>query len=210
MKIDFVSDVVCPWCAIGLASLQTAIARTGIEVDVQVQPFELNPQMGSEGEPITEHLMKKYGRSAESFKEAGQMIAERGAALGFTFDMQKRTHIYNTFDAHRLLWWANTKGEGLELERALLEAYHGRGENIGDHAVLAATAASVGLEGANEVLASDLYAKEVRDREQFYTSRGVSGVPAVIIDDQYLISGGQPPEVFEQALREPHWPQTLT
>ena len=204
MKIDFVSDVVCPWCAIGLASLQLALARLGPEFqpELHFQPFELNPAMAPEGEDIVEHLSHKYGISAEQIARNREAIKERGAAVGFRFGPRERT--YNTFDAHRLLHWAGLEGRQLALKTALLQAYHGDGENIGDHGVLARIAGAAGLDvaRAREILASDEYAGAVRKREHFYQTQGISGVPAVIVDDRYLISGGQPPEVFEQSLRK--------
>ncbi len=203
MKIDFVSDIVCPWCAIGLASLQLAVSRLGAEPQAQLhfQPFELNPDMGPEGEDIVEHLSRKYGISAEQIARNRQAIAARGEAVGFRFGARERT--YNTFDAHRLLHWAATEGRQLALKTALLRAYHQDGENVSEHRVLARIAGEAGLDEARarQILASNEYADAVRARERFYQAQGISGVPAVIIDDRYLISGGQPPEVFEQSLR---------
>ncbi len=206
MKIDFVSDVVCPWCAIGLASLQEALRRLGPDVPVTLsfQPFELNPQMAPEGEDIVEHLSRKYGISAEQIDQNRQAIAARGAALGFTFGPRSRT--WNTFDAHRLLHWAGLAGEGpqLALKTALLQSYHGRGENVSDVEVLVRAAESAGLDGvrAREVLAGDEFADEVRANERRWQQAGISSVPAVVLDGRYLVSGGQPPEVFEEALRK--------
>ena len=202
MRIDFVSDVVCPWCAIGLASLERAVRNSGVKVDMHVQPFELNPQMGAEGEDIIEHLQRKYRRTPQQIAEVQEMIRTRGAEVGFTFGTsRKRT--YNTFDAHRLLHWAALDGRDLELKRALLKAYHGEGKDPSNHDTLVTIAASVGLDGekAREVLRSGAFAEEVRDRERYYQELGISGVPAVIIDNKHLISGGQPVEVFEEALR---------
>ena len=204
LRIDFVSDVVCPWCAIGLAALEQALARLPDNVDVEfhVRPFELNPQMAPEGEGITEHLQRKYGMSAEQLAAARANIAARGAEAGFTFGERQR--IWNTFDAHRLLHWAGIAGRQLELKRALLQAYHGDGENVSDHATLVRIAASVGLDAgrAAALLASGEYADEVRAEEQFFIRSGINSVPAIIIDQQHLISGGQPVEVFERALGE--------
>jgi predicted DsbA family dithiol-disulfide isomerase len=210
IKIDFVSDVSCPWCAVGLASLQTAVQRLEGEVQVELafQPFELNPQMVPEGEDTTEHLAKKYGSTPEQAAAVRETIRERGAAVGFTFNLDKRSRIYNTFDAHRLLHWAHLEdasgGKQLALKQALLKAYFTDGQNPGDHAVLARAAAEVGLDAARAqvILASDEYAVDVREQEGFYTGQGIHSVPAVIINDRHLISGGQPPEVFEQALRQ--------
>lgn len=208
LKIDFVSDVSCPWCIIGLKALEQAADRLKGEVaiDLHFQPFELNPQMAAQGQDIGEHLHEKYGASPEQSQKNREAIAARGAELGFTFSMDKRSRIYNTFDAHRLLHWAHTQGGSLQrdLKLALFTAYFTEGRNPGAHEVLLAAAEAVGLDrsAAEAVLTSDAFAAEVREAEAFYQSQGINSVPAVIINDRHLISGGQPPEVFEQALRQ--------
>lgn len=206
IRIDFVSDVVCPWCAIGLASLEQAIARVGdtVEAELHFQPFELNPQMAPEGEDADEHLARKYGIGAEQIARNRETIRARGEALGVTFNARRR--VYNTFDAHRLLHWAALEDAGKEraLEHALLRAYFTDGEDVSAHAVLTRLAAQAGLdaERARRILGSDEYADEVRARERHFLERGIHGVPAIIFDQRHLISGGQPVEVFEQALRQ--------
>src|SRR5690606_19363271 len=208
LRIDFVSDVVCPWCAVGLVSLEEALRRTAGEVEAEIhfQPFELNPQMPPEGEDAVGHLQRKYGRPAEQAAANQQAIVDRGAALGFTFDMERRSRIYNTFDAHRLLHWAEGEGEGRQraLKHALLRAYFSEGRNVSDHDTLVEIAGDVGLsaERARDILASDEFAEEVRIGERFFQSHGIRAVPAIIIERKHLVSGGQPPEVFEQALRQ--------
>lgn len=208
VKIDFVSDVACPWCAVGLKSLEAAIARVGDELDVELrfQPFELNPQMPAEGEDAVEHLTRKYGITAEQAARNGEAIRARGAELGFEFRMDRRRHVYNTFDAHRLLHWAESQGEGrqLALKHALLRAYFTDGENVSSAEVLAALAESAGLDGARarQILASDEYAEAVRQQQRFYREQGISAVPSVIFNDRHLVQGGQPVELFEQALRQ--------
>jgi predicted DsbA family dithiol-disulfide isomerase len=209
LKIDFVSDVSCPWCAVGLAALEQALdaVKGDISVDMHFQPFELNPQMGPEGQDVTEHLTQKYGSTAEQQDQIRATIRHRGAEAGFVFRAEGRGRIWNTFDAHRLLAWAEAEGQPGQqhaLKKALLEAYHGRAESPADHAVLLACAVAVGLDPARAqmVLASDEFANEVREREQFFTGHGIHSVPAVIINDRHLISGGQPAAVFEQALRQ--------
>jgi len=211
LKIDFVSDVSCPWCAIGLSALEIALQRMSGEVtaDLHFQPFELNPQMPLGGQDITEHLTEKYGSTPEQQAEAREAIRRRGAELGFTFRKQGRDRIYNTFDAHRLLHWAGlptTRPSGLQpaLKKALLQAYFSDGENPESHELLLRLAGEVGLDvaAARDILGSELYATEVRERERLYTDSGIHSVPAVIVNDKYLISGGQPVEVFEQALRQ--------
>ena len=206
LKIDFVSDVSCPWCAIGLNALEQAADRLQGEValDLHFQPFELNPQMGPGGQDIGEHLHEKYGATPEQSQKNREAIAERGAQLGFTFNLDKRSRIYNTFDAHRLLHWAEGQGLQRELKHALLKAYFTDGQDPSDHEVLVRVAAGVGLDAqeARTLLASDRFAAEVREREQFYLQNGIHSVPAIIINERHLIHGGQPVEVFEQALRQ--------
>lgn len=206
LKIDFVSDVSCPWCVIGLKGLEQALARLGdaVSADIHFQPFELNPQMPPEGEDIAEHIARKYGSTPEQLARNQEGIRARGAALGFTFDMDSRSRIYNTFDAHRLLHWAGLEGRQLNLKQALFVAYFTEGRNPGDREVLIDVAGKAGLDPlrAREVLESDEYAAEVREREQHYRRIGIQAVPSVIVDEQYLIQGGQPVDAFEQALRK--------
>ena len=208
LRIDFVSDIVCPWCAVGLASLTEALERLGgeVDVDIHVQPFELDPNMPAEGMDVADNLKRKYRMSDAQLAENQERIRQRGAELGFVFDFNARSRTRNTFDAHRLLHWAATQGDGfqLALKRALLVANFSDGRNIADHAVLADVAASVGLDAARatEMLAAGRHAEEVRAAQQFFRGLGIHSVPAVIIERRHLVSGGQPPEVFEQALRQ--------
>jgi predicted DsbA family dithiol-disulfide isomerase len=208
LKIDFVSDIACPWCAVGLASLERALDQLQGEVqaDLHFQPFELNPQMGPEGQDVTEHLTQKYGSTPQQQAAARENLRQRGEAVGFTFRKEGRGRIWNTFDAHRLLHWAGLQGTAPQraLKMALLEAYHGQARNVSEHQVLLDAVAEAGLDRAQagEVLAQGQYAKEVREREGFYQQNGIHAVPSVIVNDRHLIQGGQPPEVFEQALRQ--------
>ncbi len=204
MKIDFVSDIACPWCAVGLNALELALQKVGDEIPVELhfQPFELNPQMPAEGEDTVEHLSRKYGINAQQIEQNRANIRARGAAVGFAFG--DRSRIWNTFDAHRLLHWAGLEGKQRELKHALLQAYHGEGRNPGDAEVLLAAATQVGLnpERAKAIVATDEYAAEVRAAERYWQQAGISSVPSIVINDRHLIQGGQPPEVFEQALRQ--------
>jgi len=210
LQIDFVSDVVCPWCAVDLASLETALKRLDGEIaaDIHFQPFELNPDMAPEGEDRDEHLARKYGRSKAEFAQARETIRQRAAAVGFTMNPQDR--IYNTFDAHRLLHWAALVDKQKQsetqsaLKHALLRAYFTDARNIADVAVLVAAAKEAGLDEkeAREILESDRYAAETRLEEQAWLAAGINSVPAIVVNRTYLISGGQPPEVFEAHLRE--------
>jgi len=206
VKIDFVSDVVCPWCALGATALEQAISNLAGEVEVQLtyKPFELNPDMPADGEHAIAHMMRKYGRSAEQVADRNAMIIERGAQIGFLFDLEKRSHFHNTFDAHRLLFWAATQGLQRPLKQALLKAYFSDGQNPNDHATLVALAAAVGLDSqrAQAVLANGEFAGEVRELERFYQQRGIDSVPALVVDDKHLIAGSQSVAYYEQVLRQ--------
>ena len=206
VRIDFVSDVSCPWCAVGLASLQQALAKLEGEVQAEIhfQPFELNPQMAPEGEDVGEHIAKKYGMSQAQLAQNQEGLRQRGAAVGFTFNLDARQRIYNTFDAHRLLHWAELEGKDLALKQILLRAYFTDGDDVSAHETLVRLAEEAGLDAtrARDILAGDAYADEVRAQERFFMDRGIHSVPATIINGQHLISGGQPPEAFEQALRQ--------
>lgn len=209
LTIDFVSDISCPWCAIGLTALQQALQRIGgeLQAELQFQPFELNPGMPPGGQDIGEHLSQKYGSSAEQQAAIRETIRQRGAELGFAFNWQGRDRIYNTFDAHRLLHWAGLEGQPgqqLALKQGLLAAYFSQGQSPASHEVLLRVAREVGLdaERAAQVLAGGEFADEVREAQQFFRQAGINSVPAVIINRQHLISGGQPVEVFERALRQ--------
>jgi predicted DsbA family dithiol-disulfide isomerase len=204
LTIDFVSDIACPWCAIGLTSLQLALKRIGDAADATItpHPFELNPQMGPDGADIVEYLGEKYGRTPAQIEETQTMIRERGASVGFPFGPRIRT--YNTFDAHRLLHWAGLEGKQLPLKLALLRAYHTDGKNPGDRDVLVEAAQSVGLDAgeARNVLQQGLYADEVRAEESQYQAMGIQSVPSIIFNGRYLVTGGQPVDAFEQAIRQ--------
>ncbi len=208
LRIDFVSDVVCPWCAVGLASLEQALRQLQGEVEAEIhfQPFELDPNMPADGMDVADNLKRKYGMSDAQLAENQARIRDRGAELGFSFDFNARSRTWNTFDAHRLLHWAAAEAPDrqLPLKRALLVANFSEGRDISDHAVLADVAAGVGLdaERAGAVLAGGEFADAVRDAEKFFQGLGISSVPAVIVERKHLVSGGQPPEVFERALRE--------
>ncbi len=208
MRIDFISDIVCPWCAIGLYSLEAAAARIpGLTLDLHFHPFELNPGMGPEGQDIEEHLAEKYGASPAALAGSRQAIRERGAALGFDFRMEARSRIYNTRDGHRLLHWAD-EAYGSTVQRrlkvALLKAYFTEGRNVSDPAVLLELATAAGLPEAEarELLAGQRYAEEVAAAEAEVHAQGIHAVPTIVVNQRHLIQGGQSVEVFEQLLRQ--------
>lgn len=206
LVIDFVSDVSCPWCIIGLRGLEIALDNLAPEITTAIRfhPFELNPQMGPEGENIVEHIGQKYGATPQQSAETRQMIRLRAADLGFDMRMSENSRIYNTFDAHRLLHWAALEGRQHALKHALFSAYFTDNRNMSDHEVLVDAAAKAGLdaEQARKVLAEGRFAEEVRADQRFYRDQGIHAVPAIIINGRYLISGGQPVELFEKALRQ--------
>jgi predicted DsbA family dithiol-disulfide isomerase len=208
LKIDFVSDVSCPWCAVGLGALQQALSRLEptISAKLHFQPFELNPQMGPGGQDMSEHLTQKYGSTPQQQAQSRDNIARRGAEVGFQFNAQGRARIYNTFDAHRLLLWAGQLdlARQLALKHALLSACHRDRQAMDEPAVLLAAAAAAGLDTseAARILESDRYAQEVRTSQAYYRDAGIHAVPAVVVNDRHLISGGQPSAVFEQALQQ--------
>lgn len=206
LKIDFVSDIACPWCVVGLGGLEAALERVGdlVEADIHFQPFELNPNMPPEGQNIVEHVSQKYGSTREQSDANRQAIKDRAAAVGFTMAMDENSRIYNTFDAHRLLHWAGLVGDQKALKHALFAANFTDNENLTEHEVLVRAVMKAGLDphAAHEVLTSGRYAAEVREAEHKWQAAGINSVPAVVINDRYLISGGQPAEYFEQALRQ--------
>ena len=206
VRIDFVSDVVCPWCALGATALEQAIANLAGEVTVELtyKPFELNPEMPAEGEHAVKHMMRKYGRTAEEVAERNEMVIARGEALGFHFDLEKRSHFYNTFDAHRLLLWAVKEGRQVALKKVLIKAYFTDGKNPSDHETLVNLAGEAGLSPlrAREVLETGKFAIEVRELESFYRERGINSVPAVVLNGRQLVSGSQSVEQYEEILRQ--------
>ncbi len=207
LRIDFVSDVACPWCVVGLRSLQKALDAVGEKaagVEIHFQPFELNPDMAPEGENTTEHVARKYGSDAARSAAARNAISESGAALGFDFNYTSESRIWNTFDAHRLLHWAGIEGRQLEMKEALFAANFTQQKSTSDHDVLVGAAEAAGLDGAKarEVLTSGAYTVEVRAEEALWRNRGINAVPSVIFNGRWMIQGGQPPRVFEQAIRQ--------
>jgi len=206
LRIDFVSDVACPWCAVGLNSLEKALQAVAGEIPVELhfQPFELNPTMAAEGADAGEYLKAKYGLGDEQLARNRATIRERGAAVGFDFG--DRLRVRNTFDAHRLLHWAGLQSADAQraLKHAMLQAYHGQGLNPSDPQLLVRLAGEAGLDSleAVAVLNEGRYAEEVRAAEAEWQRAGIQSVPSIVINRQHLIQGGQSPEVFEQALRQ--------
>lgn len=204
LRIDFVSDVACPWCVVGLRSLLKALDETGAMGEIHLQPFELNPDMPPEGENTAEHVAKKYGSTPERSNAAREVIKSHGAALGFTFNYGPESRIWNTFDAHRLLHWAELEGQGLALKESLFKLNFTDQRSTSDHAALIDAVRDAGLDvvRAGAILATDEFAAEVRQAEEFWRSNGINAVPSAIFNQRWLIQGGQPPEVFAQVIRD--------
>ncbi|WP_426128756.1 DsbA family oxidoreductase [Pseudomonas sp. DWP1b1] len=206
VSIEFVSDVMCPWCALGAVALQQAIANLAGEVTVELtfKPFELNPDMPPEGENAVEHMMRKYGRTLGEVAARNVMVIDRGNALGFKFDLAKRTHFYNSFDAHRLLYWSVAQGRQVALKHILFKAHFSDGQNISSHDTLVRLAGEAGLSTARAqgVLDSGEFAVEVRELEDFYGRRGINAVPAMVLNGRHLVAGSQSVEEYEQAIRQ--------
>lgn len=206
LRIDFVSDVACPWCVVGLRSLTQAIEAVGEDVvaDIHFQPFELNPNMPPEGQNTFEHVQQKYGSTAEQSAKAREAIRQNGAALGFTFNYGPDNRIWNTFDAHRLIHWAGTLGRQREMKEAMFTANFTDGKSTSDHEALAGVARDAGFDEAEAraILASDRYVTEVRAEEALWRNRGISAVPSIIFDGRWMLQGAQPPQMFEQAIRQ--------
>lgn len=206
VQIDIVSDITCPWCAIGLRGLEEGLKRAGdaVEATIRFHPFELNPDMPPEGRNMVEHLGERLGASPEQLAASRDTLRAKAAELDFVMAQGAESRIYNTFDAHRLLSWAEPSGHQQALKRALLEAYFSLGQNLSDADVLVAAVEKAGLDAdeARAVLASDRFANDVRQEEYLWQSRGIQGVPAFIFEGKYLVSGAQTPETFEQLLRK--------
>jgi predicted DsbA family dithiol-disulfide isomerase len=206
IRIDIVSDVVCPWCVIGYKQLQEALSRLEGEVEAEIHwhPFELNPMMPPEGQELREHMGQKYGTNRQQSDAARERLAKAGNALGFSFNFYEGQRIYNTFLAHQLLKWAEQQGKESELELALFESYFSQQENVGEEKVLAEVASRVGLDQAEAaaVLEDGRYAAEVREHQRFWLSKGIQAVPSFILARRYLIPGAQDPDVFVAALEK--------
>ena len=206
LRIDLVSDVACPWCAIGYRRLEQALEALDGEVDVELvwQPFELNPDMPPEGEPILEHLCRKYGQDAASIERTQGEMMTLAAELGLNFEGARQRRAHNTFDAHRVLAWAAEHGRETALQLALFDAYFGEAKRPSDPAVLREKAEQAGLDGdaAEDVARSRRYADTVRAAERRFMESGVTAVPGFVLDGRYLIKGAQPPGRLAEAIRQ--------
>ncbi len=206
LDIKFVSDVMCPWCVVGLGNLNKALEEldSNVSVEMTFEPFELNPDMPPEGQNTQEHIIEKYGISEEQSRQNREMITARGKEVDFDFNFTNDSRMRNSFDAHRLLHWAQTEGKQAELKAALFKAHFTENLDISDFNVLTNLASAVQLdpEVAANILASDQFAEDVRQQEQLWQQSGITSVPTAIINNKYAISGGQPVATFKQAIEE--------
>ncbi len=206
LRIDIVSDVVCPWCIIGYKQLQLALAElSGVfAIDLHWQPFELNPQMEAQGQELREHLMQKYGSSAQQSRGVRSRLTELGESLGFKFDYYDGMRIYNTFMAHQLLHWAGELGRQTELKMALFEAFFSRRENVGDPHFLTVIAGRAGLDesGARQVLESGCYADTVRSEQALWLDKDVHAVPMFFFNEGFPVPGAQDAQTFLRVLNK--------
>ena len=193
LRIDIVSDVMCPWCIIGYSQLAQALEATGTEHDIHWHPFELNLDMPPEGQNVREHIIEKYGSTPEQSEQSRQQMTKLGADLGFDFKFTEDMRMHNTFNAHQLLHWADTQGRKNDLKMALFTAHFTDLRDLSDIAVLADVAGEIGLDLAEAlaVLEDQRFASEVRQEQNFWIQQGISGVPAVVFDRQHLVTGAQ-------------------
>ena len=209
IKLDYVSDVACPWCAVGLGNLNQAMAELSDKVNFEVhfRPFELNPSMPVGGQDAIEHLTEKYGLTADQVKANQANIRAKALDAGFAFHPEGRKRVYNTFDCHRLLYWA-AKEYNLQkqaaLKKELLNTYFCLAVNLDDQENLLDAVMRAGLDKdrAHEILKSKEFSNEVREEESTYTGVGINSVPAIILDNQYLLQGAQPPQSFVNAFEQ--------
>ena len=193
LQIDIVSDVVCPWCAIGYSQLAEALKQTNTPHEIHWHPFELNPNTPAEGRNYREHIMEKYGTAAEDIEESRARMTAAGAEVGFNFQFTDDFRTYNTFNTHQLLHWADQQGRMHDLKQALFVAHFVDNRNVGDSAVLADIAAHIGLD-RNEALAvieDQRFAEDIRQLVQHSKQQGIQSVPSVIFNGRHLVSGAQ-------------------
>lgn len=204
LRIDIVSDVVCPWCVVGYKQLDEALQQTNTDYEIHWHPFELNPDMPAEGQNMREHIVEKYGSTPEQSDESRARITEAGAQVGFDFNFTDELRMHNTFNLHQLLHWAETQGQRHELKQALFSAHFTDGRNISDKEVLADIAAETGLDRSEAlaVLEDQRFASEVREEEQHWQRQGVRSVPAIIFNERHLVSGAQGVENFSHILKQ--------
>lgn len=204
LRIDIVSDVMCPWCIIGYRQLALALEATGTAHEIHWHPFELNPQMPPEGQDGFEHVAEKYGSTRAQSEESRARMTALGTELGFDFRWTNGFRMHNTFNAHQLLHWADTQTRKHDLKMALFSAHFTDRRNLSDNAVLADVASEIGLDRteALAVLEDQRFADDVRQVQSFWLKQGIQGVPAMIFDRQHLVTGAQGVENYTSILNQ--------
>jgi predicted DsbA family dithiol-disulfide isomerase len=206
LRIDIVSDAICPWCYIGKRQLERALAMLepeGLTFSVHWNPFQLNPDMPKEGRDRAAYRAMKFG-SAEKARELDERVGAAAAAVGLHFRQDLMLRTPNTLDAHRLIWLAGREGVQDAVMEAVFVAYFTQGRDIGDAAVLADCAAEAGMDrtAVAEFLAGDVAAKEMLAADRAAREAGVNGVPSFFLDGYGLFSGAMPAETMAEALRK--------
>ena len=204
LRIDIVSDVMCPWCIVGYRQLAAALEASGLRHEIHWQPFELNPDMPPEGQNLRDHIIAKYGSTPEQSEQSRTRLTQLGQELGFEFRFTEDTRMHNTFNAHQLLHWAAVQGGAHDLKLALFAAHFTQGRDLSSIEVLADVAGEVGLDRteALSVLTDQRFARDTRQIEQFWVQQGIRGVPAVILDRRHLVTGAQGTEAYARLLGE--------
>jgi len=204
LRIDIISDVMCPWCIVGYRQLSAALEATGTAHEIHWHPFELNPDMPPEGQNLREHIMQKYGSSLEESEQSRQHLKTLGSDLGIDFQFSDGSRMHNTFNTHQLLHWANTQERMHDLKQALFIAHFTNARDLSDNAVLADIAGEIGLDRteALAVLDDQRYASQIRQEENFWTKQGIRGVPAVVFDRKHLVTGAQGVDNFTSILKQ--------
>ncbi|MCG7519643.1 DsbA family oxidoreductase [Ruegeria sp. Ofav3-42] len=203
VQIDIVSDVVCPWCIVGFRQLDQALREQNVLAQLRWHPFELNPNMPAEGQNLREHIVEKYGSTPEQSQQARDRLTQLGSELGFTFNFNDDSRMVNTFAAHQLLDWAETQVRQHPLKMALFAAYFTDQKDVSRIEVLLDAAQDAGLDrdAAREALESGNHVAPVREKQQFWTNNGVSGVPSMVFGGKYLVTGAQGTETYTKVLQ---------
>uniref|UniRef100_UPI00404800E3 DsbA family oxidoreductase n=1 Tax=Polynucleobacter sp. TaxID=2029855 RepID=UPI00404800E3 len=211
ITIDFVSDIACPWCAVGFGNLSQAVSQLEMVADFKVhfRAFQLNPHMPPGGQDAMEHLTQKYGLSLDQVKTNQAQISARALEAGFVFHPEGRKRVYNTFKCHRLLYWAANEGDldkQAALKKELLNTYFCLAVSLDDEKNILDAVARAGLDKvrAREILSGAEFITEVKAEEEFYKGMGIQSVPSMILNEEYLLQGAQEPEslisAFEQLI----------
>lgn len=206
VKIDIVSDIVCPWCTIGYKRLEKAINELGIQdqIEIEWQPFELNPNMPAEGQNVNEHITEKYGSTTEQQNQSKQMMTEAGAELGFTFDYFDEMRMVNTFEAHVLLEYAKEFGKQTELKMCLTTAFFSERKDVSKRDILKQALVDVNLnaEKGLAMLDNELAKSDVRAQQARWKSLGVNSVPTFVFNMESAVTGAQPVDTFKDILSQ--------